>query len=70
MFVNADDFRRRAEKLEKLAEQTPNDCLRKSFYSIAANWRALADSATAAPRSLARGPLIDGVPWHYSGMRR
>jgi len=70
MFVNADDYRRRAEKLEKLAEQTPNDCLRKSFYSIAANWRALADSASVERPSLARGPLIDGVPWHYSGMRR
>jgi hypothetical protein len=70
MFVNADDYRRRAEKLEKLAEQTPNECLRKSFYSIAAHWRALADSAPVEPPSSRRGPLIDGRPWHYCGMRR
>jgi hypothetical protein len=69
MFVNADDYRRRAEKLEKLAEQTPNECLRKSFYSIAANWRALADSGHDARPSLAKGPLIDGRPG-YSGARR
>ena len=70
MYVDADDYRRRAEKLEKLAEQTPNDSLRKSLCSIAANWRALANSAAVKPPSLARGPLIDGVPWHYAGMRR
>ena len=70
MFVNADDFRRRAEKLEKLAEQTPNQCLRKSFYAIAANWRALAESAPDQRPPLARGPLIDGLPCHYPASRR
>jgi hypothetical protein len=57
MFVNADDYRRRAEKLERLAEQTPNGCLRKSFYSIAASWRAVADSAQRQWPSLAKGPF-------------
>jgi hypothetical protein len=61
MFVNADDYRRRAEKLEKLAEKTPNECLRRSLYSIAANWRAVADTAQHERPPLARRPLIDGI---------
>ena len=67
MFVNADDYRRRAEKLEKLAEKTSNECLRRSFYSIAANWRAVADTAQ---HERPKGPLIDGRPLYYSGMPR
>jgi hypothetical protein len=70
MFVTADDYLRRAEKLEKLAAETPNECLRKSFTSIAANWRAAADALQHQPSSPARGPLIDGLPRYYSGARR
>lgn len=70
MFINADDYRRRAAKLEKLAEQTPNACLKKSLRSIAANWRAVADSMQDEPPLRAKGPLIDGKPGCYSGMPR
>ena len=70
MFVNADDYRRRAADLEKLAEQTPNECLRRSFYSIAANWRAAADVLEHHPPSPPKAPLIDGRPAYYSGARR
>jgi hypothetical protein len=62
MFVNAHDYRRRAEKLEQLAAQTPNDCLRKALTSIAANWRAVADSIQDQRPALAPRPLIDGRP--------
>jgi hypothetical protein len=67
MFVNAEDYRQRAAKLEQLAADTPNECLKRSLYSIAANWRALADSAQQPP--MPRGPLIDGLPY-YSATRR
>ena len=70
MFVTADDYLRRAEKLEKLAEQTPNECLRKSFYSIAASWRAAAGALQQQRPSPAKGPLIDGQPAHWAGVRR
>ena len=62
MFVNADDYRERADKLEKLAAETPNESLRKSLTSIAANWRQVAESLEQQPPSPARGPLIDGRP--------
>ena len=62
MIVNADDYRQRAAKLEQLARQTPNECLRKSLYSIAANWRAVACSFRDERPSLRSGPLIDGLP--------
>ena len=68
MFVNADDYRRRAAKLEELAAQTPNECLRKALTSIATNWRGVADSLQDEPLP-ARGPLIDGRPG-CSGLRR
>ena len=61
MFVNADDYRRRAENLEKLAEKTPNECLRRSLYSIAANWRAVAKTVLHDQPPLAKRPLIDGI---------
>ena len=66
MFVNADDYRRRAQKLEELAAQTPNECLRKALTSIAANWRGVADSLEDEWRSPAKGPLIDGRPAYHS----
>jgi hypothetical protein len=56
MMLNADDYRRRAERLEKLARETPNPVVRKALYSIAATWRALAEHATdPACRPLPRG---------------
>jgi hypothetical protein len=70
MFVNADDYRRRALKLEELAAQTPNECLRKALTSIAANWRGVADSLRDEPPSRANGPLIDGRPRGWSHARR
>jgi hypothetical protein len=70
MFVNADDYRRRAEKLEQLARETPNECLKKSFTSIAASWRAVADSAQHQTPSPAKGPVIDGRPGSWAGGRR
>ncbi len=48
MILNAEDYRQRAESLEKLARETPNRVVRKSLCSIAATWRALADHATHA----------------------
>jgi hypothetical protein len=44
--------------------------LRKAFTSIAASWRAVADSAQHQRPSPAKAPLIDGRPSHYSGVRR
>ena len=70
MFVTADDYLRRAEKLEKLAAETPNECLRKSFTSIAASWRAAADALQQQRPSPAKGPPIDGQPSHFPGVRR
>ena len=70
MFVTADDYLRRAEKLEKLAAETPNECLRKSFTSIAASWRAAADALQQQRPSPAQGPLIDGRPGYWAGVRR
>ena len=65
MFNKADDYRRHAEKLANLAAETPNECLRKSFTSIAANWRAVAATMQDEPPSLAKGPLIDGKPGYH-----
>ncbi len=69
MFINADDYRQRAEKLEKLAEQTPSESLKQSLTSIAANWRAVADSLEGTPQLFGRRPLIDGRPPHHSFRR-
>jgi hypothetical protein len=69
MFINADDYRQRAEKLEKLAEQTPSESLKQSLTSIAANWRAVAASLEGAPSLLPKRPLIDGRPAYHSVRR-
>jgi hypothetical protein len=45
MILNADDYRRRAQALEKLARDTRDPVVRKSLCSVAANWRALAEQA-------------------------
>ena len=70
MFVTAEDYLRRAEKLEKLAEQTPNECLRKSFTSIATNWRKAAAALQHHRPAPPKEPLIDGRPAYFSGARR
>ena len=63
MILNAEDYRRRAQTLEQLARDTPDPVVRKSLYSVAANWRALADQAAGqAGRPRLFSSRYDGLP--------
>jgi hypothetical protein len=74
MILNANDYRRRAQALEQLARETPDPIVRKSLYSVAAKWRALADQAAgqagAAKGVIARSASDEAIQLQKPGLLR